>query len=68
MLLGRRLVLWKGCDQVHLLVLHGRELLLLLIFVVLLLLLRVMNLFFHGFHEGVHDDALLDRLFRWFWG
>ena len=48
--------------------LYGHKLLLLLLFVVSVFLIVVMHLFAHGFHEGVQADALLDRLFRWFWG
>ena len=47
------LVLYNGCNQVHLLFLHGHELLLLPPFVVSFLLLGVMNMFVHGIHEGV---------------
>ena len=47
---------------------HVRELLLLILFVVLVLLLGVMNILFHCLHEGVYNDALLDRLFKWFLG
>ena len=27
----------------------------------------VVRLFTHGLHEGVQADALMYRLFRWFW-
>ena len=47
---------------------HSYELLMLLLFLVLVLLLIVMNMFVHGLHEGVQADALMGRLFRWFWG
>ena len=46
--------------------LHGHELLLLLLIVVDMLLIIVVHMFIHGLHEGLHVDALMDRLFRWF--
>ena len=48
-----RLFLKKGCDQVHLLFLHGNELFVLLPFVVLVLLLGVTDILVRGLHEGV---------------
>ena len=50
---GGRLILQKGCDQVHLFFLHVHELLILLTFAVPVLLIGVMYLIVHGLHEGV---------------
>ena len=62
-------MLEKGSDKVHLLFLHGNELmLLLLLFLVAPLMLVVAHLIIHGLHEVVHADALLYSLCRWFWG
>ena len=47
---------------------HGHEMLMIILLVVSVLLLVVMHLFFHGFHEGVQANDMLDRLLIWFWG
>ena len=54
--------------EILLLILLVLLMLLMLLFAVSVFLIVVMHLFVYGLHEGVPADALLDRLFIWFWG